>query len=136
MIQIQCHKEMLASPAYTRCFSHAGSLAHQRRLVLYAGMETPHPAYCIFIDTLCEGTVPSVRTENDLPCVFATRVEAEREIADCMMIRLQQFMDGQRDFDDAITVEEYVVEVAVNSDGSIVDADGNQFGSRRVATGR
>jgi hypothetical protein len=40
-----------------------------------------------------------------------------------MVNRLQEFMDGQRDFDDAITVEEYVVEVDVLPDGSVVDAD-------------
>jgi serine phosphatase RsbU (regulator of sigma subunit) len=89
------------------------------------------PAFCIYIDTIAEGTVPSVRDENDLPCVFATRLEAEREIADNMMSRLQEFMDGERDFDDAMTVEEYIVEVDVQPDGSIVDEDGNHFGPRR-----
>jgi hypothetical protein len=94
-------------------------------------METTATGFCIFIDTLFEGTVPSVRDEDDLPCVFATRVEAEREIADCMIIRLQEFIAGERDFDDAMTVEEYVVAVDVLPDGSVVDADGNHFGSRR-----
>ncbi|MGH7176592.1 MAG: hypothetical protein ACREJC_04360 [Tepidisphaeraceae bacterium] len=95
------------------------------------GGEFGTPAFCIYIDTLLEGTVPSVRDEKDLPCVFTTRVEAEREIADNMMTRLQEFMDGHRDFDDAMTVEEYVVEVDVFPDGSITDEAGNVFGSRR-----
>ncbi len=30
-----------------------------------------------------------------------------------MMTRLQQFLNDERDFDDAMTVEEYVVEVDV-----------------------
>ncbi len=32
-----------------------------------------------------------------------------------------------RDFDDAVTLEEYVVEVDVFPDGAMVDADGNEF---------
>jgi len=94
-------------------------------------METIASAHCIFVDTAFEGPTPSVRDENDKPCVFATRVEAEREIADNMITRLQEFIDGQRDFEDAMTVEEYLVEVDVLADGSIVDAEGNHFGSRR-----
>ena len=92
--------------------------------------------YCIFIDTLCQRPVPSVtefiptdpRNDAERICVFPTELEAQREIIDLMMIRLQQFLDGERDFDDAITVDEYVVEVDVFPDGSIVDADGTCFG--------
>ena len=87
--------------------------------------------FCVYIETLFEGSVPAVCDGNtDMPWVFATRVEAEQEIADNMITRLQEFIDGERDFDDAMTVEEYVVEVSVLPDGSIVDGDGNQFGSR------
>jgi hypothetical protein len=92
--------------------------------------------YCIFIDTVFQGPVPSVTEigSTDLSnapeqiCVFSTELEAQREIVDCMMTRLQQFLDGERDFDDAITVEEYIVEVEVLPDGKIVDANGNRFG--------
>jgi hypothetical protein len=88
--------------------------------------------YCIFVDTLCGGAVPAV-TEilPDDPtnavgriCVFQTELEAQREIADFMMNRLQQFFDGERDFEDAITVDEYVVEVEVLPDGTVVEASG------------
>lgn len=80
--------------------------------------------YCVFIDTLADGAVPAVRDESGKPCVFATQVEAEREIADHAMTRLQEFMDGKRDFDDAMSVGEYVVEVDVWPDGTLVDSDG------------
>lgn len=91
--------------------------------------------YCIFINTIFQGPVPSVRESdaNDSDkspgkiCVFATEREAQREIADFMMTRLQQFIDGERDFEDAMTLEEYIVEVDVCPDGTIVDADGNGF---------
>ncbi|MEO8617077.1 MAG: hypothetical protein ABI600_18200 [Luteolibacter sp.] len=45
-----------------------------------------------------------------------------------MITGLQQFLDGERDFEDAVTVEEYIVEVDVFPDGTMVDADGNVFG--------
>ena len=86
------------------------------------------PAFCIYITTTCEGPVPSVRDGNGKSCVFKTEREAQREIADNAMTRLKEFIDGEREFEDAMTVEEYVVSVDVNPDGSIVDADGNCFG--------
>jgi hypothetical protein len=82
--------------------------------------------FCIFINTVFQGCVPSV-FDDDGPVVFPTRMEAEREIAEFAMIRLREFLDGQRDFDDAITVEEYVVEVDVLTNGSITDEHGNHF---------
>jgi hypothetical protein len=94
-------------------------------------MEVTTTAYCIFINTLGEGAVPSARDDKDKPCVFATEVEAQREIADNLITRLQEFIDGEREFEDAMTVEEYIVDVDVLPDGSIVDAEGNHFGSRR-----
>jgi hypothetical protein len=82
------------------------------------------PAFCIYIDTLAEGAVPSVRDENGRPCVFKTEFDAQCEIADNVMTRLREFRDGQRDFDDAMTVEEYVVPVLLHPDGSMVQVDG------------
>jgi hypothetical protein len=77
--------------------------------------------YCIFIDTLCDGSIPAVHDAQGKPCVFATRVEAEREIADNLITRLQEFIDGERDFDDAKSIEERVVEVIIRADGSIME---------------
>lgn len=82
--------------------------------------------FCIYIDTFCQGPVPSVSDENGY-IVFETELEAQREIVDGQITRLQQFLDGERDYEDAITVEEYVVPVSVHSDGTITDADGNCF---------
>jgi hypothetical protein len=94
-------------------------------------MEAIELAYCIYTDTLAKGSVPLVRDENDRPVVFPTRLEAEREIADGLMTRLQEFLDGQREFEDAIRLDEYIVEVSVMADGSIVDEDDNLFAARR-----
>jgi sulfur carrier protein ThiS len=91
--------------------------------------------FCIFINTVFQGPVPSVRgSEADDSdesrgkiCVFATEREAQLEIADFMMTRLREFIDGERNFEEAMTVEEYIVEVDVRPDGTIVDANGSSF---------
>ena len=62
--------------------------------------------------------------------VFDTELEAQREIVDNLMIRLEQFLEGERDYEDAIKVEEYVVLVTVHPDGVITDEDGRCFGPR------
>ncbi len=85
--------------------------------------------YCIYITTFCQGPVPLV-SDGERYVVFETELEAQKEIADYMMTRLQQFLDGERDFDDAITVEEYVVPVSVHPDGTITDETGGCFGPR------
>jgi len=87
-----------------------------------------HDGFCIFINSLCEGPVPVVRDGEGKFVVFESELEAQREIADSMITRLQQFLDGERDFDDAMSVEESVVAVTVHPDGTMVDEDGNRFG--------
>jgi len=91
--------------------------------------------FCIFINTVFQGPVPSMREciaeatyeSGGRICVFATEREAQVEIADFMITRLQEFIDGEREFEDAVTTEEFVVEVDVFPDGTIVDAGGNSF---------
>lgn len=84
--------------------------------------------FCIYIDTLCQGPVPVV-SDGERYTMFETELEAQREIADHMMTRLQQFLDGEREFEDAIAVEEFVVPVTVHPDGLITDANGGRFSS-------
>jgi hypothetical protein len=71
--------------------------------------------------------VPVVSDESGY-IVFATELEAQREIVDNQMTRLQQFLDGEREYEDAIETEEYIVPVTVHPDGKIVDEDGRCFG--------
>ena len=85
--------------------------------------------FCIYINTFCQGAVPVVSDENGY-VVFETELEAQREIVDSLMIHLEQFLDGQRDYEDVITVEEYVVPVTVHPDGTITDEDGRCFGPK------
>jgi hypothetical protein len=91
---------------------------HPRR----RGHQKLRRGFCVYINTVCEGTVPAIREDQGKPCVFDTETEAQREIADNLITRLQEFIDGERDFEDAMTVEEFIVKVEVLPDGSIVDA--------------
>ncbi|NOS99201.1 MAG: hypothetical protein HOP29_01075 [Phycisphaerales bacterium] len=93
-------------------------------------MKSNPTKYCVFIDTIRDGTVPSVCDGEGKPCLFETRLEAEREIADNMITRLQEFIDGERDFDDAITTEEYVDEVNAPPHGSFIDSTDRHFEAR------
>ena len=68
--------------------------------------------------------------EDDHPVVFATELEAQREIADNQLIRIQQFLDGERDFDDAIVTDEFVLPVDVLPDGSISVESGRSYGKQ------
>ena len=86
-------------------------------------------SFCIYIDTVIDGPVPVEWDERNNPVVYPTQTEAQRSIAEDMLDRLQQFLDGEREFDDAVSVEEYIVEVDVWPDGSIIDPDGNWFGA-------
>lgn len=84
--------------------------------------------YCIFIDSVCEGRIPAWHDEKSMPIVYSTLAAAQREIADDVMEKLRQFFDGERDFEDAMSVEDYILPVDVLADGSIIDEDGNFFG--------
>lgn len=65
-----------------------------------------------------------------MPVVYPTLEAAQREIADDVMEKLGQFLEGGRDFDDAMTVEDYILPVVVLPDGSILDENGNRFGKK------
>lgn len=86
--------------------------------------------YCIFTDTVCEGRIPAWHNDKDLPVAYPTLEAAQREIADDVMERLRQFLEDEREFEDAMTVEDYILPVDVLPDGSILDEDGNCFGKK------
>ncbi len=83
--------------------------------------------FCIFIDTFCQGVTVAVRDGEDWPVVFPTEREAQLEMVDFLQTRLQEFLDGERDFEDAITVEEYVMPVTVSASGAVMVEDGRVF---------
>lgn len=84
--------------------------------------------FCIYVNSICEGATPVEFDGNGRPFIYATESEAQKAIAEYTIERLQQYIAGERDFDDAMTVEEYVVDVDVWLDGSISDESGQCFG--------
>lgn len=88
----------------------------------------PHLGFCIFLDTFFQGTTLAVTEAENIPYVFATEADAQREIVGNMMTRLQEFLDGNRNFDDAVTLEEYVAPVTVLGNGTVKDEHGRIFG--------
>ena len=72
--------------------------------------------------------MPACYDETEYPVVFPTEREAQCEIADSQLILIQQFLDGERDFDDAISTDEFVLPIDVWPDGSISTEDGRLYG--------
>lgn len=87
-------------------------------------------AYAIFTESVCEGVVPAWYDEYNLPVVYGTELEAQREIAADLIEHLQQFLTGDREFDDAISINDFILPVDVWPDGSISTEDGITFGKR------
>lgn len=85
--------------------------------------------YAIFRDYLFQGHVPACYDQTNFPVVFPTELEAQREIADTQLTRIQEFLDGERDFNDAISTDEFILPVFVWPDGSISTEDGTKHGN-------
>jgi hypothetical protein len=83
--------------------------------------------FAIFCPTVFQGTMPACY-EGDYPLAFTTELEAQREIADNQLIRIQEFLDGKRDFHDTVTTDEFVLPVDVWSDGSVSTEDERKHG--------
>ena len=84
--------------------------------------------YCIYVNTVLEGPRPVERDGQGFPFTYPTLLEAQHVIAEDTIERIRQFSIGEREFDDAMTVEEYIVEVDVQPDGSVCDESGQCFG--------
>jgi hypothetical protein len=83
--------------------------------------------YCIFIDTICEDMIPVWRDEAGKWIVYETKAEAQAEILDDFLESQRQCLAGERDFEDAMEIEEVICEVTRLPDGSVVDEWGRVF---------
>ena len=86
------------------------------------------PGYAIFRLYLFQGATPACYDETNHPAVFASELEAQLEIADNQLTRLHELLDGERDFDDAVTIDEFVLPVNVWPDRRVSTRDGRLFG--------
>ena len=94
---------------------------------MFASNSDSRPAFAIFTDTVCEGRVPAWRDDCGRPVTYPTERAAQAEVADTLISRLEEFIAGERDFEDAMTVEEYILPVEFAPDGSIRTEDGICF---------
>lgn len=83
--------------------------------------------YCIFVDCVCGGMTPVWRDEAGKWVVYETKAEAQAEILDDFLERQRQFFDGEREFEDAMEIEDIICKVTRLSDGSVVDEWGRVF---------
>jgi len=84
--------------------------------------------YAIFRSYLFQSTVPACYDETDFPVIYATELEAQREIADNQLTRIRGFLDSERDCADAIAIDEFVLPVNVWPDRRVSTKDGRLFG--------
>lgn len=76
--------------------------------------------FCVFIDSICEGVVPSVFDEKSRPVVFDTFEGAEAEIRDFLESRLTHASsDVEKRIYEGDT-EEFVLKVKVFEDGTVL----------------
>lgn len=90
-------------------------------------VESIRSGYCLLIQTVIEGVVPYERDSRGLPVFYEDLAEIQRVLAEAIVDRLDEFLVGEREFEDAITVEEFIAEVALYPDGTIIDGGGNVF---------
>ncbi|MFT4688556.1 MAG: hypothetical protein ACI9OD_000754 [Limisphaerales bacterium] len=81
----------------------------------------------IYIDTVFQGPVPVVSDGNGFAIIYRTELAAHREIASHAIVQLEEFLRNEREFEDAIIVEEYIVPVTVCGNGRMADSMGNTF---------
>ncbi|HMP75366.1 MAG TPA: hypothetical protein PKE12_03620 [Kiritimatiellia bacterium] len=89
--------------------------------------------YCLCIDTICEGTVASEHDARGNTIVYPTLREAQMSLAEDIIERLTLFLENTMEFDHAIDVDDYIVEVCVGIDGLVYDAEGNSLGHRATS---
>lgn len=76
--------------------------------------------YCVFIDSICEGIVPSVFDEKSRPVVFETFEGAEAEIIDYGESRLGHASSDEEKRIYEEDTEEFVLKVEVLEDGTVL----------------
>lgn len=86
-------------------------------------------AFVIMTSTICQGDIIGCWTEdatgNIVPSTYDTEVDAWKEIADTMVTTLQDFIDGERSFDETdFSCTEWVVPVDVYVDHIISEEHG------------
>lgn len=75
---------------------------------------------------VCDESGPAISDAKGKIVTFDSEHEAQAEIASRMRDRIDDFLSGQREYDDIVWQDE-PVPVTVEDDGSFTDADGNIY---------
>mgnify|MGYP001552053244 CR=1 FL=1 len=94
---------------------------------MYSARKESRPAFAIFTETICEGLIPAWHDERGYPVTYLSEKEAQREIAEMLVGQLQDFLDGNREFEDAIVTSDFILPVDLWPDGCISTEDGRSF---------
>lgn len=86
--------------------------------------------FALFMDTLCQGPMPSWYDEDGYPVTYSTKRKAQEEIADTQMEYWRQFMARERPFEDAANIDDYIVKVRRLADRTIQTNNGQVFGKQ------
>lgn len=106
----------------SQAIARAGRLAAVERV---AGEEClmSDTFYTIVAESVVDGLQPTVMvSDGDSPfenLFFPTERDAQLEVADRMIAKLEEFIDGERDFDDAVALDESILELVRRGDGKI-----------------
>ena len=96
---------------------------------MYSSKQNHSLAFAIFQETICDGLVPTWRDENGFPVTYATEREAQIEVAELLIAQLEQFVAGEREFDDALVSGDIILPVTVCPSGTIQLKSGRRFGA-------
>lgn len=89
-------------------------------------------SYSIFTKTICDGIVPIEHDEFGAWVVYECKAEALQEITDDFIEYQRQFFVGERSFEDAMLVDQFIRKVELLPDGTLRDASGKIWESGAV----
>lgn len=84
--------------------------------------------YCIF--HYAPDKEPSWYDDNDMPITYDTKKEAVGEILEVFLEHICQIQRDERDIEDGIGYGDWIEQVDLYEDGTIVDSDSNVYGKR------
>lgn len=93
-------------------------------------LDSNNYVFALFVDTICQGPMPSWYDEDGYPVTYSTKRKAQEEIADTQMEYWRQFMAHERSFEDAANIGDYIVKVRRLADRTIQTTDGRIFGKQ------
>lgn len=107
--------------------THEYLIRERPPVVLNDTLDGPGSGFIVAIDTVVEGLTALVKDDEGRPVVFATEEAAQKCIVDFLADRVDECQRGERDFDDVMTIEEFVKPVEVDEIGCIYDEDEHEF---------